>query len=74
MTDVGGLCKTLLDMSDDVSTITFRLPASLREKIKDQAKSEERSEGAFIRYHLAQLLAVADGDTEDEESIATTEP
>jgi Arc/MetJ-type ribon-helix-helix transcriptional regulator len=55
-------------MSDDVSTITFRLPASLREKIKEQAKAEERSEGAFIRYHLAQLLAVADEDTGDEDS------
>ena len=53
-------------MSDDVSTITFRLPASLREKIKEQAKNEERSEGAFIRFHLAQMLAVADESTNDD--------
>ena len=55
-------------MSDDVTTISFRLPAALREKIKDQAKAEERSEGAFIRFHLAQMLAVADEPTDDDES------
>jgi hypothetical protein len=54
-------------MSDELTTITFRLPATLREKIKDQAKSEERSEGAFIRFHLAQMLAVTDVQTDEEE-------
>lgn len=52
------------DMSDDVSTITFRLPTVLREKIKEQAKIEERSEGAFIRFHLGKFLAMADEETE----------
>lgn len=61
-------------MSDDVTTITFRLPASLREKIKDQAKREERSEGAFIRFHIADLLSVADEEIDEESNPEATAP
>lgn len=44
-------------MSDDeITSLTIRLPAELREKIRRQAKAEERSESQFVRYHLMQLL------------------
>lgn len=55
-------------MADELTTITFRLPTSLREKIKEQANAEERSEGAFIRFHLGRMFAMTETDTvEDEE-------
>jgi len=47
---------TTPDMSEDeLATITFRLPAKLREKIKTQAAAEERSESGFIRYHIGEI-------------------
>jgi hypothetical protein len=62
-------------MSDELSTITFRLPTSLREKIKTQASAEERSEGAFIRFHIGQMLAVSEDETEvNEEELTSAEP
>jgi len=64
-----------LHMSDDVSTITFRLPATLREKIKEQAKAEERSEGGFIRFHLARVLSVeSDNEDADIEAEEVAQP
>jgi len=48
------------------STITFRLPTAFREKIKEQAKAEERSEGAFIRFHLGKMFSLG----EDEIGLA----
>lgn len=50
----------------EISAITFRLPAALREKIKEQAKAEERSEGGFIRFHLARVLSVESDGTDAE--------
>ena len=62
-------------MNDELSTITFRLPASLREKIKNQASAEERSEGAFIRFHIGKMLEVSDDEAEvNEEELIATEP
>jgi len=56
---------TASDMSDDdIATITFRLPATLREKIKTQAAAEERSESGFIRFHIGQMLAMSEAETD----------
>lgn len=52
---------------DDLATITFRLPASLREKIKTQAAAEERSESGFIRYHIGQIFRMTEEETEIED-------
>jgi len=55
-------------MSDEeLATITFRLPAALREKIETQAASEERSVSGFVRYHLGALVGVTDDDTKTSE-------
>lgn len=55
-------------MSDEeLATITFRLPAALREKIETQAASEERSVSGFVRYHLGALVEVANDDTKTSE-------
>jgi hypothetical protein len=55
------------DMSDnDLATITFRLPASLREKIKSQAAAEERSESGFIRFHIGEIFKMSEEETEVE--------
>lgn len=54
---------TTSDMSDeDISTITFRLPATLREKIKTQAASEERTESGFIRFHIGEIFRMTEDD------------
>ncbi len=54
-------------MSDDeITSLTIRLPAELREKIRRQAKAEERSESQFVRYHLSQLLQESDAAAADE--------
>ena len=48
-------------MSEDAITImTFRLPASLREKIKTQAGLEDRSESAFVRFHIGKVVSATD--------------
>jgi len=60
---------TRSDMSeDDLATITFRLPAALREKIKAQAIAEERSESGFIRFHIGEIFKLTEEETtvEDE--------
>jgi predicted DNA-binding protein len=47
-------------MSDSSPTsITLRLPLSLRERLKKQAKKEERTESQFVRYHLSLILEQA---------------
>ena len=54
-------------MSDEeLATITFRLPAALREKIKTQAAAEERSESGFIRFHIGEIFKMSEEETEVE--------
>jgi len=53
---------------DDITSITFRLPSRLREKIQNQAAAEERSESAFLRYHLGEFFRMADEETRIEET------
>lgn len=48
---------------DDIATITFRLPASLREKIKTQAAAEERTESGFIRFHIGEIFKMSEAET-----------
>lgn len=58
-------------MSETLTTITFRLPEKLREKIKTQASEEERSESGFLRFHLGRLLAMSEAETEvDDEEVS----
>ena len=54
-------------MSERLTTITFRLPESLRDKIKSQATDEERSESGFLRFHLGRLFAMSEAETEIDE-------
>jgi len=54
-------------MSEQLTTITFRLPESLRDKIKSQATDEERSESGFLRFHLGRLFAMSEAETEIDE-------
>jgi hypothetical protein len=51
---------------EELATITFRLPAALREKIKSQAASEERSESGFIRFHIGEIFKMSEDETEVE--------
>jgi hypothetical protein len=54
-------------MSDEeLATITFRLPAALREKIKIQAAAEERSESGFIRFHIGEIFKMTEAETNVE--------
>jgi len=43
-------------MPNDATSMTIRLPKSLRERIKAQARREERSESQFVRFHMARLI------------------
>lgn len=52
------------DATNQLTAITFRLPAALREKIKAAAIAEGRSESGYIRFHLGQLVAMTEAETE----------
>ena len=56
--------------ADEIATITFRLPATLREKIKTQAIAEERTESGFLRFHLGEFFKMAESETAIEEEGA----
>ncbi len=45
---------------DEVTSITLRLPKSLRERLEAQAKREERTLSQCVRFHLAARLDVTD--------------
>jgi predicted DNA-binding protein len=38
------------------TTLSIRMPAKLRRRLRALAARQERTESAFVRYHLAQLL------------------
>lgn len=44
-----------------LTSLTLRLPTTLRERLKKQAQKEERTESQFVRYHLGRLLDQAAG-------------
>jgi Arc/MetJ-type ribon-helix-helix transcriptional regulator len=58
-------------MTNEMSVMTFKLPQSLREKMKERARAEERSESGFLRYHLGLLLNEETDDSPDEEEMAS---
>jgi len=61
-------------MTDEPTTtetvLAVRIPADQREKIKQAAKIEERTESAFARFHLIPIaedvIAKAEGETKLE--------
>lgn len=55
-------------MSETLTAITFKLPETLREKIKARAAQEERSESGFIRFHIGQMFAMSEAETTVDES------
>ena len=57
-------------MSDEITAISFKLPSALRQKIKDAAKAEERSESGYLRFHLGELFKMSEAESavEDEET------
>jgi hypothetical protein len=60
--------KSNPDMSDDeLTSLTLRLPTSLRERIESQAKLEDRTASQFVRYHLGQVLVAASADSDSNE-------
>jgi Arc/MetJ-type ribon-helix-helix transcriptional regulator len=51
-------------MSDaELTSLTLRLPQYLRDRIKQQAAAEERTESQFVRFHLSNLLGDPDADS-----------
>jgi len=59
-------------MNDELTSLTLRLPTTLRERIETQAKREDRTASQFVRFHLATLLTdlVPDDAPKTEESAS----
>jgi predicted DNA-binding protein len=59
-------------MTDELTSLTLRLPTTLRERIEIQAKREDRSASQFVRFHLSTLLAdlVPDEVPQSEEAAS----
>lgn len=57
------------DEDQDTQTIlAARIPESLRSRIREAAKREERSESAFVRFHLGRIAdATLPGETNEKE-------
>jgi predicted DNA-binding protein len=53
-------------MSDELTTLTFRLPADLREVLKTRAAAEGRTESNYLRHYLGQFLGLTQ-ITEDDQ-------
>ena len=59
------------DMSDDeLTTLSFRLPTSLRDKIESQALAEQRSLSGFFRFHIGELVNATDEESNAGEEAA----
>ncbi len=43
-------------MPNETVAITFKMPASMREKMEALARAEERTLASFLRYHLAKII------------------
>ena len=59
-------------MAYENTPISLKVPASLREKMEERAKAEERSLSGFIRYHIGQLLAASEAEAEEIECETAT--
>jgi len=53
-------------MSDERTTVSVRVPKEMRDKLQERAKSEERSEGGFIRYHLNRILDAEEAEAAEQ--------
>jgi predicted transcriptional regulator len=42
------------------TTLTIRMPAKMRRRLRQIAAKQERTESAFVRFHLSQLLEKSD--------------
>lgn len=60
------------DEDEQTTILAARIPESLRARIREAAKREERSESAFVRFHLGRIadvvLAEPQPQPEDEPS------
>ena len=56
------------DDEDAQTILAARIPESLRARIKEAAKREERTESSFVRYHLGRI---ADQVLNEESKEAT---
>jgi hypothetical protein len=53
--------------TQETTILAARIPESLRARIREAAKREERSESAFVRFHLGRIAeAVLATPTEGE--------
>lgn len=43
-------------MTDEITSLTLRLPQELRDRLKARAAQEERTESQFVRFHLSRIL------------------
>jgi len=43
-------------MTDEITSLTLRLPQELRDRLKARAAAEERTESQFVRFHLSRIL------------------
>lgn len=60
-------------MTNETTTITFKLPFSLREKIKAEAVKEDRSEASMIRRLLSEALDVTNEEVDEEPETQTSD-
>jgi len=61
-------------MSDELTTLTFRLPVTLREKLKATASEQERTESGYLRYLLGRELNMAEGDCQCDDAPPSPAP
>jgi len=43
------------ETAEETTILAARIPEGLRSRIREAAKREERSESAFVRYHLSRI-------------------
>lgn len=61
-------------MPDEIVAISFKLPDALRQKIKEAAKAEERSESGYLRFHLGEMFKMSEAESAIADDAETTTP
>lgn len=61
-------------MHDELTAISFKLSVSLREKIQEAAKREERSESGYLRFHLGEIFKMSEAETSVDDEGTPTQP
>jgi uncharacterized protein (DUF1778 family) len=54
------------EAQESQTILAARIPESLRARIREAAKMEERSESAFVRFHLGRIADAALAETASE--------